>query len=176
VERVTAAARKDRNDGALEFLPDVCAVVGNQRAYVEAAVTGDTFTKFKSSNGGEFYQIKNGSATANEMFTDAQRSNAIMTWILRGIGTLLVMIGLGLIFAPLSVLADVIPFLGNIIGAGTGFIAILLGLAWSFVVIAVAWVVYRPLIGISLLVAAIALIILLYKHGHKKRLAQQNNV
>ena len=46
------------------------------------------------------------------------------------------------------------PFLGNIVGAGVGLVCFVFGLVWSFVVIAIAWLFYRPLIGILFLALA----------------------
>ena len=66
------------------------------------------------------------------------------------------LVGFSLLFRPLSVLADVVPFIGNIVGAGTGFVALLLSLPLSLLVISVAWIFYRPLIGIPLVIAAVA--------------------
>ncbi|MCI5210683.1 MAG: hypothetical protein D3910_18285, partial [Candidatus Electrothrix sp. ATG2] len=65
------------------------------------------------------------------------------------------------IFKLFSVLGDVIPFLGNIVEAGTGFIAFLLAAVLSLVTIAVAWIVFRPLLGIILLAIAVGLLVLI---------------
>jgi hypothetical protein len=71
-----------------------------------------------------------------------------MTWILRLVGFILMLVGFSLLFRPLSVLADVVPFIGDIVGVGTGFVAFLLSLPLSLLVISVARIFYRPLIGI----------------------------
>jgi hypothetical protein len=71
------------------------------------------------------------------------------------------MIGLSMIFKVFSVLADVLPFLGSIVEAGTGFIAFLLAGVLSLITIAVAWIVFRPLLGIILLAVAGGLIVLI---------------
>ena len=82
-----------------------------------------------------------------------------MYWILRAVGFLLTFVGFNLIFKPLSVLADVIPMLGNLVGMGTGLIAFLLASILSLITIAVAWFVYRPLYWITLLVVAVLLVL-----------------
>ena len=66
-------------------------------------------------------------------------------------------IGLIAIFKPLSVIADILPILGTIVGAGTGLIAFLLAAILSLITIAVGWIVYRPLLGIILLAVAVGL-------------------
>lgn len=99
--------------------------------------------------------------SAEAMFQKAQTDNKILTWILRAVGFFLMMIGLNMIFKLFSVLADVLPFLGNIVEAGTGFIAFLLAAVLSLITIAIAWIVFRPLLGIILLAVAVGLIVLI---------------
>jgi hypothetical protein len=53
----------------------------------------------------------------------------------------------------------VVPLLGNIVGAGIGFVAFLLSAVLSLTTIAIAWIVYRPLLGCLLLVVALALVV-----------------
>ena len=55
------------------------------------------------------------------------------------------------IMRPLSVLGSVIPFIGNIIGMGTGLISFVLAGTISLLVIAIAWIFVRPLLGIAIL-------------------------
>ena len=69
------------------------------------------------------------------------------------------LVGLNLILKPLPVLADVLPILGDILRVGTGIIAFLSAAILSLVTVAIAWVVYRPLLGIALLVLAAGLAI-----------------
>ncbi len=69
-------------------------------------------------------------------------------------------LGLKMLLAPLVVLADVLPIAGTIVGAGVGIVALLTALAITFVTIAVAWIFYRPLIGITLLALALAVVVL----------------
>jgi len=96
------------------------------------------------------------------MFESAHAANSMWTWILRFVGVFLVCMSIGMMLAPLSVLASVIPFLGKLVGVGTGFVSMLAGMTWSLLIIALAWLFYRPLIGIILLVAAVGLIALLF--------------
>jgi hypothetical protein len=48
----------------------------------------------------------------------------------------------------------VVPFLANILGWGVSLVCSVVGLVWSLIVIALAWLTYRPVLGISLLVVA----------------------
>lgn len=134
-----------------------------------AKVNGDTFVPFRASNGNTFSRLSMGVQDMNSMFDAAKSSNATTAWLLRGLGVVLCIAGFGMIFAPLKVLADVIPLLGSIVGAGTGLVAGLLGSAWSLVIIAIAWIRFRPVLGFCLLGAALALVILLFIKGRMKK-------
>lgn len=69
-------------------------------------------------------------------------------------------VGIGLILRPLAVLSDVVPFLGGLVGFGIAIIALLVAGALSLVTISIAWLFYRPLLGITLLVIAALMIFL----------------
>ena len=88
------------------------------------------------------------------MFQQEKEGNAMLTWILRLVGFVMMLVGILMITNVLSVLASVIPFLGDIVGAGTGLLAIAVALPLTLGTIALAWLAYRPLIGIPLFLAA----------------------
>ena len=132
-----------------------------------AQISGNTFSQYKATNGYTFSRLEMGRVSMSDMFGHARTSNKIMSWILRLVGTLAIIMSLSIIFKPLSVAGDLIPFIGSIIGALTGFAAFLLGLAWSLIVIAVAWVRFRPLISGILIAIALGLIILSFMKSRK---------
>ena len=136
-----------------------------------AQVVGNTFEEFTASNGYTFSRLNMGTVGMERMFAGAESDNATLAWILRVVGTIVVIVGLGTILHPLSVIADVIPILGSIVGAGTGLVAFLLGLAWSLLVIAVAWIRFRPVLAVSLLGGVVVLLGLLFVKGRKGRAA-----
>lgn len=128
-----------------------------------AKQTGNTFTPYTAENGYKVDLLQTGTVDKAGMFADAHASNNMMTWIWRFVGWLMMFIGLKMIFKPLSVLGDVLPILGNILEFGTGIIAFLISAITALVVIAIAWLFYRPVIGIILLVLAIVLLVMLIK-------------
>lgn len=136
-----------------------------------AKYNGNTFEKVYASNGKTVSRLSMGVVSADHMFGKAHSSNSTWTWVLRVVGIFLVIGGLKSIVAPLAVIAGVIPLLGDIVGAGTGIVCTLLGAAWSFVIIAIAWLRFRPLIGGVLILAAVALVALLYIKGRAKKAA-----
>ena len=129
---------------------------------IVAKLVGDTFERYTAANGKPVGMLSVGSHSAESMYTSAHASNAMWTWILRVGGVFLVCMGLGMIVAPLSVIASVVPLVGKIVGFGTGVFSTMFGLAWSLFIIALAWLFYRPLIGIILLAAAVGLVVLLF--------------
>lgn len=116
-----------------------------------------TFEPYFAKTGGSIELLQTGSVSAQGMIQKAQEDNILLTWILRLAGFVLLLIGINLILRPLSVFADVLPLLGNIVGAGTGFISFLLAALVTCIVIAVAWLAYRPLLSGGLIAAALAL-------------------
>jgi hypothetical protein len=119
---------------------------------VVAKQSGNSFQPYRARAGGSVDLQRRGIAAADDMFSSAEQSNTVLTWILRGVGWLVMCVGIGLTLRPLSVLASVLPILGDVIGAGTWLVAFLLGSVLSAVIVALAWIAFRPLLGIALLV------------------------
>ena len=119
---------------------------------VVARQNGEGFLPYQAKNGEGFLLVDNGDKPASDMFKGAQDANQIMTWIIRVVGLVLLIAGFNMLMAPLGVLADVLPLAGTIVRMGTGLIAFALGMLIGTVTIALAWIVFRPLIGIAILV------------------------
>ena len=119
-----------------------------------AKQTGNTFTNFKAKNGKTFSTLQMGVRDAEEIYQGAHDSNHMMMWIFRIIGIVLVISGLKGIFAFIETILKVVPFVANIIGWGVGVVCTVIGVAWSLIIIAIAWLFYRPIIGIALLAIA----------------------
>ncbi|MBR3880101.1 MAG: TMEM43 family protein [Mailhella sp.] len=134
-----------------------------------AKYNGNSFERVYASNGKTVSRLNMGVVSSDQMFGKAHSSNSTWTWILRVVGTFLVIGGLKAIVAPLSVLASVIPLLGTIVGAGTGIVCTLLGFAWSLIIISIAWLRFRPLVGGIMIAVAILLIVALYFKGRAKK-------
>lgn len=121
---------------------------------VMAVVDGDTFKPFKAKNGKRFETLVMGKKTGDEIIEDAQDANSMWTWILRVVGILLVVSALKQIFGFLSMILKVVPFLASIMGFGVGIVCWVIGVAWSLIVIALAWLFYRPVLAIILFAIA----------------------
>jgi hypothetical protein len=122
---------------------------------IVAAQLGSTFGDFPTKAGKPISMIESGVVSAEMMFQNAASANTIITWILRFAGFLFMTFGFMAIMRPLSVLGSVIPFIGSIIGMGTGLVSVVLAGTISLLVIAIAWIAVRPVLGITLIVLAV---------------------
>ena len=101
--------------------------------------------------------------SAEEMFASAHSANRLLCWILRLVGFILIYSGFQMIFKPIAILVSFLPFLERLVGAGTSLISFLLALPITLVVIALAWLFYRPVLAIFLIAIVIASFVLLRK-------------
>ena len=122
----------------------------SQASFV-GAQRGETVEPYKSSNGRMIFLSAAGLKDAAAMFEQAQSENTMITWIIRAAGLLGLFIGFKLTMMIFSVLGDIIPFIGSLIGGGTSIIALVLTLIIGPVVIAIGWFAYRPLLAISII-------------------------
>ena len=121
---------------------------------VMAVVDGDTFKPFKAKNGKRFQTLVMGQKSGDEIIEAEKEANNMILWFLRILGCMMVIGGLKGIFGFIETILKVVPFIAGIFGWGVGLVCTVIGVAWSLIVIAIAWLFYRPLLGISLLVLA----------------------
>ena len=116
---------------------------------------GQSFMPFFASNGDKIELLEYGNLSAQQMFQAAQERNTLLTWIIRAGGFLFVYIGLRMLLGVIPILAAVIPALGSLVDAALGLVALVLSAAISLLTIAIAWVVYRPILALGLLIATV---------------------
>jgi hypothetical protein len=124
-------------------------------ATVVARQTGTGFTAFTTSNGRSIEILRDGAVSPTQVFDDALSGNTTMTWIIRVGGILVLAFGFGLVLGPLSVLADIVPFVGDLIGGASSMVALAAAVLVGSVTIAVAWFASRPLLSAGLIVAGL---------------------
>lgn len=116
---------------------------------------GSGFAPFQTEAGDQLLMVSPSIKSAEVMFEDAKQANVAMTWGIRFMGFLMISAGFAAIFGPLKVIADRVPFIGDVIEGGIGLISMLLSVVVTFFVIAAAWIVARPLLGILLFLVGI---------------------
>ena len=116
------------------------SVIGRQAA--------DGFAPYQTHAGDKLLMAESGLKSSDQMFKEAVDENRVLTWILRLVGAILLLVAFVLILKPLEVVADVVPLIGNIIGFGAGVAAALLTAVVAPLIIAIAWFWYRPLVAL----------------------------
>jgi len=142
--------------------------VMEEKVSIIAQQNGRELIPFHTKTGTTISLIESGEVPANIMFESAQSRNTTLTWVLRFVGLLMMFIGITKCFNPLVVLADVVPFIGRILGGGISFFAGLASLALSLTTIALAWIAYRPILAFSLLGIAAASLIFIFVKNKKQ--------
>jgi hypothetical protein len=132
-------------------------------ASVIAKQVGSTLEPYPTRAGRDLDMLEMGQVDAKSMFATAVANNKALTWAVRFLGALLMFIGLTLLFQPLVMVARFIPFLGSLLNVGTGLFAALIAIACATVTVAISWIVFRPLMGVLLLAAAVGVVVLIYK-------------
>ncbi|MGE0500017.1 MAG: TMEM43 family protein [Rhizobiaceae bacterium] len=133
-----------------EYAPlGTISVIGRQ--------AGSGFAAYQTQAGDALLMVDEGNVAADKMFADAQAANSILTWVLRAVFIVLLVIAFSLVFAPLGVVGDVIPFVGSIVRFGTGLVALLLAILVGTVTIGLAWFWYRPVLAIIIFAGGAAL-------------------
>lgn len=146
-------------------------VAPSHEVTVVAVVNGDGFGPFKAKNGYMLEKLVMGKKDMDQFFEDEQETNTFNTWAYRILGIIMVIGALKLIFGFVVTLTKIVPFLSTIVGWGVGVICTVLGVVWSLIVIAIAWLFYRPIVGIALLVIA-GILVWIFALGGKNKLKQ----
>lgn len=157
--------------------------VGDVRVSYQVVPVGEYSVIAQQNAGGlQSYQTKAGDAIllvdagivpADKMFAAAQAANETMTWILRLVGFLMMMFGFRGIFAPFSEFLRNIPVVGAIVEFGITLAALLVALPLSLITVSIAWIFFRPVLGIGLLVTGVAVMVGAFFLAKKRKGASQ---
>ena len=128
------------------------AEVPLQRASIVAMQSGSGLAPFRTRAGTEVELIAAGDVPAAMMFQEAEQENTSLTWILRGAGAVIMLVGFAMMLRPLAVAGDIVPLLGKLLSAGVMLVAVLCTVATAPMVIAFAWLWYRPLVAVAIFV------------------------
>lgn len=137
-------------------------------ASVIAVQTDNTFEAFTSKKGKDIYKIVEGNKTGAQILEDMTQSNKNLKWFLRILGTVLIIAAFSSMFSFITLLANKVPVLGNIVSGATSIVSTILGLGLSLIIIAIAWFRFRPILSIVLIAVVIALIVFLRMYQPKK--------
>ena len=123
---------------------------------------GNTLSPWPASDGETLSFVRDGRVPAAKIFADAQSMNSKITWLLRLVGLLVMYFGLKRVLGPIDSLVDVIPILNGIVAMGTSLAAGLVAGACALLTIGVAWVFYRPWLGIPLIAVGVGVLVMVF--------------
>lgn len=139
----------------IQFPPFLVSVIACQN--------GNSIQPYITENDESVLLFQAGTLSAPQMIKLAQKRNLSTAKLFRILGFILMLVGIRTILNPLKVLSDVLPFLGRIADFGIGIVSFLLAFVISLLTIAIAWLFCRPVLAISLLVAAAAISFFFWK-------------
>lgn len=134
-----------------------------------AKQSGSSFLPYISKQGKEMFRVESGIMTGDDIINVVEEENNILKWVLRLLGIILNMSGFAALLSPIAFLVKWIPLLGKGIAKVIGWIGGLVGLIVSFVVIAIAWLFFRPIVSIIMFVGVGGAIFLIVKLIKKSR-------
>jgi len=134
-----------------EIKADITSVVAEQN--------GNSLDTYVATNGKEILLLQRGSHTSEAMFDQAEWEKQVRAWLLRFAGFLVMLFGMLMIVGPIKALFSGVPVLGDAVGCGLCCIVFPLALTISLLLIGIAWLAFRPLLGGGVLLAAVLLIV-----------------
>lgn len=135
-----------------------------------ARVVNNTFEHYVDAKHGKGVGgLYMGTRSLDSLQEQAESNNNFMTWLLRIVGFLLVFFGFKGLFGLLIAILKVLPFLANIANVAVSIVCGVIGFAWSLIIIAIAWLFYRPVLAIALIAVVVALFIFLSKRSKEAK-------
>ncbi|MFA7314563.1 MAG: TMEM43 family protein [Candidatus Magasanikbacteria bacterium] len=89
-------------------------------------------------------------------------------WILRLIGFLMMWIGLGMVLAPLSIIMDILPFLGSVSRGVIGLVTCVVAIVLSIITIIVSKFLHNPFVLVLVVLGVVVYIFSLIKKAKDK--------
>ena len=136
-------------------------VVPPQEVTIVAKQSAGTFveyaTKVKARRG--INLVAAGKKSSQEMFADARFANVAGLWMMRSFGGFLMFVAVGMFLQPIRALASVIPLLGQIVGWGLALVAFFVSGGLTVMVVGLAWLYYRPIVGLLILLLGAIVIV-----------------
>jgi len=147
-----------RGNGSLgnPQLGDLRLSYGVLRSGIEGTVFGKLdqgwISSYTDKDGNKLYRLFAGDK--KQALDTLQGEHKMILWVMRLVGFILMWAALKLLFEPLSVILDVLPFLGSVSRMGTGFFTFIWALLISVVVIIISMIVHN-LIALFIVLALI---------------------
>ena len=110
----------------------------------------------------EIYSLWTGKVAKRECFNSVSSSGTTLKWALRILGWILLWGGFEMLFEPLEVAFDIIPFLGPYLGSfikfGISFLSFFLTMVIAIFLVSAAYLIYHPLLGMLYTLISVGII------------------
>lgn len=136
---------------------------------VIAQQSGENLEPYQTENGKSIEMIRTGEISAEEMFEGAIQGNQLSTWLFRILALIFMYIGLNTLLVPISTFLSVIPLFAKVFRFASKLLTFVVALVLSLITIGIAWLIYRPLIGLAVLLTAVAVVFLFGKLRKKSQ-------
>ena len=114
--------------------------------------SGQDLVPYNTRAGEELFILRAGLKEAGEVFLTEHHQNMTWTWIYRLLGWLATFLGLCCLGALLEQLLDLLPSVRSVVTLGLTSLPFSVSISLTLTIIGVGWSVYRPIVGLALLV------------------------
>jgi hypothetical protein len=146
-----------------KVLPDEVSIIAQQN--------GNHLSGYQTEAGDVIEMLRMGTVSTDQMFAEAESAKKALTWLLRLLGFSMMLFGISLVMRPLAVIADVIPLIGDILRFGFLLFGLVIALPLSLLTIATAWIFYRPILGVVLIVFSVGIVVVVKMVAAKRKAA-----
>ncbi len=133
---------------------------------------GDSLRPFASAEGRKLLMVREGKLGAQEMFEQAHDANSAGTVFLRFGGFIAMFCGFLMAFSILGELTRFIPVIGTATRSASKLVSFALSVVLSSFIIAMAWILHRPLIALAVLAVGAAFAAWIILRERNKRAEQ----
>lgn len=144
-----------------------------------ARLERDELVPYVATNGYDVEMLSNGRVGPMRMFEQAHNSNNFRTWLLRGVGFVMTFMGMRMAISFVDTLAGGVPLFGSLLGGLVGLalnvVVFFAAVSVTFIVVGLAWVYYRPFIGITMVVGGAAMAFFSYSKLKKNQQVNDEN-
>jgi cbb3-type cytochrome oxidase subunit 3 len=136
---------------------------------VIAKQNGDSLEPYQTENDRSIEMIRTGQVAAEEMFEGVIQDNRLSTWLFRILALIFMYIGLNTLLVPISTFLSVIPLFAKVFHYASKLLTFVVALVISLIIIGIVWLIYRPLIGLLVLLMVVVVVFLFSKLRKKSR-------
>ncbi|XP_078676822.1 transmembrane protein 43-like isoform X1 [Branchiostoma floridae x Branchiostoma belcheri] len=121
---------------------------------IVARQAGNRLQPYQTEAGDALELLYYGVLSPEKIFEAEHAANTMLTWAVRAAGWFMMFVALFLMTNILQTLVDWIPLVREVLSLGLFIVNLSVSLSLSLITIALGWIRYRPLVGLTLLACA----------------------